>query len=165
VRKLQAYNFGIKYVKGKHNVVVDVLSRRPATLSLISIAPDWRAQLLVECSKDRFACEVLDGLVINDWYKVMNKVIYFRDRIYSVPNSQLREKILHAAQDSPLAMHQVFTKTYRAIRERFAWRGLKDDVLRHIRECNTCQWNKGEQSHPSDLLQPLPIPKGKWESI
>ena len=27
------------------------------------------------------------------------------------------------------------------------------------------QRNKGDMSHPAGLLQPLPIPEGKWESI
>lgn len=79
--------------------------------------------------------------------------------------SQLNKKILQASHDSPLAGHQGFTKTYRAIRERFSWKGLKEDVLQHIRECDICQRNKGEMSHPAGLLQPLPIPEGKWESI
>ena len=94
--------------------------------------------MLVEYSEDRFACEVLDGAVMNDRYRVMNEVIYFKDRIYLVPNSQLWEKILRGTHDSPLGGHQGFTKTYRAIRERFAWRGLKHDILRHVRECDTC---------------------------
>jgi hypothetical protein len=38
-------------------------------------------------------------------------------------------------------------------------------VLKHIRECTTCQQNKSEQTHPAGLLQPLPIPEQKWESI
>jgi hypothetical protein len=61
--------------------------------------------------------------------------------------------------------HQGYFKTYRQIRERFSWKGLKDDVLKHIRECTTCQQNKSEQTHPAGLLQPLPIPEQKWESI
>jgi hypothetical protein len=65
----------------------------------------------------------------------------------------------------PRTGHQGFFKTYRQIRERFSWKGLKDDVLRHIRECVTCQQNKSEQIHPAGLLQPLPIPEQKWESI
>ena len=79
--------------------------------------------------------------------------------------SQLKKKILQASHDSPLAGHQGFTKTYRAIRERFSWKGLKGDVLQHVRECEVCQRNKGEMSHPAGLLQPLPIPEGKWGSI
>ena len=61
VSKIQAYDFEIEYVKGKSNVVDDALSRRPATLSLMSISSDWRSHLLVEYSKDKFACELLDG--------------------------------------------------------------------------------------------------------
>ena len=38
VSKIQAYDFEIEYVKGKNNVVDDALSRRPTTLSLMSIS-------------------------------------------------------------------------------------------------------------------------------
>ena len=159
------YDFDIKYDKGKNNVVADALSRRPATLSLMSLDTDWRARLLVEYSKDRFACEVLDGQVADDRYRVVDEIIYYRDRIFLTKGSQLKKKILQASHDSPLAGHQGFTKTYRAIRERFSWKGLKEDVLQHVRECDICQRNKGEMSHPAGLLQPLPIPEGKWECI
>ena len=43
ISKIQAYDFDIEYVKGKNNVVVDALSRRPTTLSLMSLDIDWRA--------------------------------------------------------------------------------------------------------------------------
>ena len=66
VSKVQAYDFEIEYVKGKNNVVANSLSRRPATLSLLEISADWKARLLVEYSKNRFACEVLDGQVQAD---------------------------------------------------------------------------------------------------
>ena len=38
VRKLQAYDFDIEYMKGKNNVVVDALSRKPTLCSLTSIS-------------------------------------------------------------------------------------------------------------------------------
>ena len=90
---------------------------------------------MVEYSKDRFACEVLDEQVTDDRYRVMDEVIYFRDMIFLIESSKLKEKILHASHDSPLSGHQGFSKTYRAIRERFSWKGLKEDVLQHVREC------------------------------
>ena len=120
VSKIQAYNFDIEYVKGKNNVVADALSRRPAALSLMSLDTDWRARLLVEYSKDCFACEILDGQVTGDGYRVMDEIIYYRDRIFLTVGSQLKKKILQASHDSPLSGHQGFTKTYRAIRERFS---------------------------------------------
>ena len=63
VSKVQAYDFEIEYVKGKNNVVANALSRQPASLSLMSISADWRSLLLVEYSKNKFACELLDGQI------------------------------------------------------------------------------------------------------
>eukprot|EP00253_Pinus_taeda_P014753 PITA_14753 len=45
------------------------------------------------------------------------------------------------------------------------WKGLKEDVLQLVQECESCQRNKGELTHPAGLLQPLPILEGKCESI
>ena len=101
----------------------------------------------------------------DDRFRVIDEIIYYRDWIFLTKGSQLKKKILQASHDSPLVGHQGFTKTYRAIRERFSWKGLKEDVLQHVRECDVCQRNKGEMNHPTGLLHPLPIPKGKWECI
>jgi hypothetical protein len=79
--------------------------------------------------------------------------------------SGLKKKILTAVHYSPLAGHQGFFKTYRQIRERFSWKGLKQDVMRHVSECVTCQQNKSENALPTWLLQPLLILEKKWESI
>jgi hypothetical protein len=79
--------------------------------------------------------------------------------------SLFKKRVLQAFHNSSLAGHQGFLKAYRQIRERFAWKGLKEDVMRHIRECVTCQQNKDEHTHPTGLLQPLPILKHKWESV
>jgi hypothetical protein len=51
------------------------------------------------------------------------------------------------------------------VREGFAWKGLKEYVMKHVKECTTCQENKDEHTHPTGLLQPLPIPEHEWESI
>jgi hypothetical protein len=165
VSKVQAYDFDIEYVKGKKNVVVDTLSRRPATFSMTEISTDWKSILLVEYSKNTFACELMEGIIQDDRYRVVDDIIYYKDRIYLVPESTLKDKILRAVHDAPLAGHPGYLKTYRQVRERFSWKGLKEDVLRYVRECMTCQQNKSELTHPAGLLQPLPIPEQKWESI
>lgn len=44
----------------------------------------------------------------------------------------MKEKVLHALHNIPLAGHPIITKTYKAARERFTWKGLKQDVLKHV---------------------------------
>ena len=75
VIKVQSFDFDIEYKKGKMNVVADALSRW-ATFSLLQICKDWKIQLATEYSKDRFACDVLDGLNQNEEYKVHEDLIY-----------------------------------------------------------------------------------------
>ena len=90
-------------------------------------------------SKDNFSCEIFDGTNHDDRYKVLGGIIYYKYRIYLVPNSSLKEKNLKKTHDSPLAGHTGFFKTYRMLREIFAWKGLKADVLKYVNEYPTCQ--------------------------
>jgi hypothetical protein len=46
VRKIQAYDFDIEFVKGKNNVVADALSRRPSTYALSEISVEWKSHLV-----------------------------------------------------------------------------------------------------------------------
>jgi hypothetical protein len=70
--------------------VVDALSRRPATCSLMEISIDWKSHLLVEYSKNKFACEVMDGKIHDDRYRVIDDVIFYKDRVYLVLDSRLK---------------------------------------------------------------------------
>jgi hypothetical protein len=86
INKIQDYDFEIEYVIGNNNVVVDGLSRIP-NLSLMDISVEWKALLLVEYSKKRFSCEILDGQVSDDRYRGIDDIIYYKDWIYLVPES------------------------------------------------------------------------------
>ena len=100
----------------------------------------------MEYSKNKFACELLDGQIHDDMCRVIDDIIYYKSRIYLVLESSLKRKIIQASYDSPLPGHQGFLKTYRRIRERFSWKGLKEDVIQHVQECSICQQNKIEHS-------------------
>ena len=69
--------------------------------------------MLVEFSKNKFVCEVLDGQVQDDRYRVIGDVIFYKDRVYLVPHLGLKKKILATVYDSPLAGHQGFFKICR----------------------------------------------------
>jgi hypothetical protein len=146
-------------------VVADALSRRPSIFAMIGVSVDWKDHLVMEYEKDQFACQLLDGQVQDDNFKVMNDLIYYKDRIFLVPGLAFKAKVLQAYHDSLMAGHQGINKTYRQVRERFSWKGLKEDVIKNVKDCTTCQENKDEHMHPTGLLQPLPILEHKWESI
>jgi hypothetical protein len=42
---------------------------------------------------------------------------------------------------------------------------LKKDIADYLAKCLECQQVKAEHQHPVGLLQPLPIPEWKWETI
>lgn len=135
VSKLQAYNFDIEYMKGKNNIVADALSQRPHLGSMEAISTEWKTILITEYAKDKFSSDLMEGKVQDEKYQVMNDLILYKNRIYITPESRLKKEILKTYHDNPLAGHQGYFKTYKQIRERFTWKGLKGDVLKHTNEC------------------------------
>jgi hypothetical protein len=105
VRKIQAYDFDIEFVKWKNNVVVDALSRRPSIFSMSGMLVDGKEHLIVEYAKDRFACQLLDRKIQDDNFRVINDLIYYEGRIFLVAGSDLKAKILHACHNSPVVGH------------------------------------------------------------
>jgi len=110
---VKAYYFNIEYVKGKKKIVVDTLSRRPTIFSMIEISTYWKSILLVEYSKNTFSCELMKGCIQDVRYRVVDDIIYYKDRIYLVPESKLKDNILMVVHDVPLAGHQGYLNTYR----------------------------------------------------
>ena len=63
------------------------------------------------------------------------QVIY----IPKTPES-LIQSILKAAHDE--SGHNGFSRTYSAIRRLYYWKGIKEDILQHCRNCYTCQLHR-----------------------
>jgi hypothetical protein len=80
---------------------------------MTNISVDWKAHLLVEYSKNRFACQLMDGKIQDDNFKVINDIIYYKEQIFLVPKSSFKAKILQACHDSLMVGHQGIVKTYR----------------------------------------------------
>ena len=74
VSKFQAHDFYIEYNKGNMNVVAYALSRKP-TFSSIEVPMGWKVQLSLEYPRNQFACELKDGAIRDDMYKVVDGII------------------------------------------------------------------------------------------
>jgi len=123
------YDFEIEYVKGKNNVFVDYLSRRPMSFSMTDISVDWKSFLLVDYSKNTFSCNIIEGIIQDDNYRVVDDIIYYKDKIYLVSKSTLNDNILRAVHDTPFAGNPGYMNAYKKVNEIFSWKGLKEDVL------------------------------------
>ena len=53
--------------------------------------------------------------------------------------------------------HLGFLKTLHRVKRDFYWLGLREDVKKHVKECDACQRLKVETYNVAGLLQPLPI--------
>jgi hypothetical protein len=96
----------------------------------------------VEYSKNTFTCEMMEVNIQDGRYRVMDYIIYYKDMIYPVPETKLKDKILREVHDAPLGGNWGYLNNYMQVREIFSWKGLKDDVLHHVRECMTFQQKK-----------------------
>ena len=54
---------------------------------------------------------------------------------------------------------------YQDMKKLFSWPRMKKDIAEFVSKCLTCQRIKVEHQRPFGPLQPLDIPKWKWEPI
>ena len=92
-------------------------------------------------------------------------VITFQGRLCVPKIGDLQEEILTEAHRTPYSVHPGATKMYKDLKKHYWWPGMKNDVVKHVEQCLTCQQVKAEHQRPAGTLQPLNIPQWKWEDI
>jgi hypothetical protein len=90
--------------------------------------------------------------------------LWFKNHL-CVPKGEAREILLDKAHNSTYSIHPGSTKMYLDLKARYWWRGMKKEIAQYVSWCDTYRRTKAEHQRPADLLQPLPVPKWKWEEI
>ncbi|KAA3483481.1 DNA/RNA polymerases superfamily protein [Gossypium australe] len=185
IELLKDYDCSIEYHPGKANVVADALSRKVITdlramfahlslyddgslLAELQVKPSWISQVKEKQETDGLIRERLQLILSNELteFNVNEEgLVCFQRRVCMPKDPELRHRILQEAHGSPYAMHPGGSKMYRDLKEQFWWLGLKREVTEFVGKCLTCQQVKAEHQLPSGLLQPVRIPKWKWERI
>jgi hypothetical protein len=166
---LSEYDFDIKHIKGKDNKFVDALSRRVHIMhaTVVSIhQSNLKSIILDGIITDQIYLQVKENLQqkIKEYEIKEDGLLMHKNRIYIPSSGELRNLVLKEMHHVPYARHPGYQKTITAVRSQFFWSGMKD-VVDYIAQCMECQKVKAEHSHPTGLLQPLPILEKKREVI
>lgn len=159
--RLSRFRFKIYHIKGKENVVADVLSRmydpsefvveQPNHLSLLQAYPDCFVNIKNEQARDDFCqqiCRDIDNGVdvpyaIKDGYVCYTGKNKLGKKI--VVPVKLRNLVIKYFHDSVFGGHLGVNKTFNKIAISFAWPSLKGDVSDYVRSCADCQLCKPAQ--------------------
>jgi hypothetical protein len=78
---------------------------------------------------------------------------------------ELKDKILRKAHESAYSIHLGGNKMCHDLKATYWWYGMKWDVADYVALCDMCQRVNAKHQQPARLLQPLQVPKWKWEEI
>jgi hypothetical protein len=92
-------------------------------------------------------------------------VLWFQNNICVPDIPEIKEVILSEAHQTPYSIHTGSTKMYMDLKYVFWCNNMKREIAKYVSEWHTCQRVKAEHQSPTGKLQPLPIPKWKWEEI
>ncbi|WOH00637.1 hypothetical protein DCAR_0520008 [Daucus carota subsp. sativus] len=161
--KLLGYDYMVVYKRGKDNLVTDALSRKyedvPQCNAIHTVVPLWKQELTASWATDKWAQELSASLMLVDGELMKDGCWYVGT------GNDMREKIIKNVHSSLEGGHSGVTATTKRIQERFYWPNLQTDVLKFVRECDTCQRCKPEHVAAPGMLQPLPIPNNAWETM
>jgi hypothetical protein len=177
----------IEYQAGKDNVVADALSRRadlqdpaddastpspPIVNNITSVTTDLMQEIKNEYANDALTAEILRAGKrqlrnrTDERITVRDGVIWFdKQRVY-VPNVRhLITQVIFENHDGKIAGHLGVKKTIELIERNFYWPNLRTAVQLYVSTCIPCQQIKPSNKKKAGLLQPLPIPGERWESV
>jgi hypothetical protein len=83
-----------------------------------------------------------------------------------VPNiKELKDKIFGEAHESAYSIHLGRNKMCHDLKATYWWYEIKRDIAEYVALYDTCQRVETKHQQPTGLLQPLQVPKWKYEEI
>jgi hypothetical protein len=189
---LDEFNFQIYHIAGKHNPA-DGPSRRPDyTTGQLKNSPaeTISKRLISETINNLVPLETEKGTVRHDLFfqKPLDELIgylkkaydtlaedekedlllfqdmyWFNNRIF-VPSS-MRTWIIQLSHDSPSAGHPGIARTLALITRSFSWPGIRKDMIKFVKTCDSCQRVKARRQLPEGQLNSLTIPEKPWSKV
>lgn len=171
--KLMWYTFEIQYKQGKENYVADALSRVTGSqllhITLSQAHSGFYDSLRLLWESDPHLQKIISALDAdpNSYpaYSYTNEKLRRKGKLVVGNNSEVKLHILKWLHDSAVGGHSGRDATLHRVKFLFYWPKMSVEVQRYVRNCSVCQRSKYDVVAKPGFLQPLPIPKGVWESV
>ena len=106
----------------------------------------------------------LKDLTIADC-SIVNGKLHYRGLLY-VPNYHaLYLRLCKRHYDTPVAGHLGIGNTYELLHCAYYWPNMQSFVRKYVRHCHVCKQSKGSRFKKQGVLQPLSVPKQRWQNI
>ncbi len=172
---MREFNYQIKYLKGKSNIVSDAFSRKPKksvhtssdiirkllVLTKVSVSNETLNILKQQYLADNFFKNIFEN--VPPPYRRKGKRLYFENRL-CIPEGALRQNILHDHHTSVYGGHRGYNKTNSLIKRNFFWPNMKQEIKAYTDSCRKCQESKSANRTLGEP-RPFPPPEKKWEVI
>ncbi|KAI3792250.1 hypothetical protein L2E82_06124 [Cichorium intybus] len=166
---LKDYDCEILYHPGKANIVADALSRKEspirvvsARMGILSRLPEVIRRCQVEANdlKRERMIGYVEKLVEN-----AQGIKTFQGRVWVPRHGEARQILLEDAHCTRYTVHPGSTRMYHNLKPYYWWPGMKRDVGHFVENCLTCLQVKANHQKPYGAVQPLTVPKKKWDEI
>ncbi|GBG72719.1 hypothetical protein CBR_g12288 [Chara braunii] len=173
--EIDQYDFELKAVEGKYNVVADTLSRSAdyfgEIVHYLDIGRDLQQKVKDTYAQDPVYSDLLKKVTEapenEPDYRTTDGLLFEKTNVVDrlcIPNSEeIRSLILGECHD--IEGHFGWQKTLANLMHAYTWPGMKNDCIEYVRSCKVCQRNKTTTRAPLGLLRPLPIPDQPGDSV
>lgn len=98
-------------------------------------------------------------------WTVVDGLLRYRGRLYVPDNRELRTDLWMEAHDSPLSGHLGMRKTNLQLARSYYWPHMQKEGKAYVKSCLSCASTKSSTQRPAGLLQPLPVPGDRFETM
>lgn len=149
--KLEEYEYEIVYKAGKTNVNADALSRVEIKVTQVNDKKEVFTENLTEEKQEE------NQSTIEDKNNIKLKI--YKDKVgnyrHWITNKRDQLQLLKEYHDNPLGGHQGQHRTLAALRLKYYWPKMKEDLINYIKTCVSC--NQRKTTHVENKPVPLQI--------